>query len=77
VVYKVVDARGIRILLRAHVKNLQEGLNVKFFVMKTNNNKRPVSHRSLVMFMQSYVRSWLSVRSNQKACRIPSMFHLL
>ena len=105
-VYKVVDARGVRILLRAHVKNLQDGLNVKFFVMKTNrdlcktppfaqllrqaqilileifniflrlkfspslylnkighfskvsnNNERPVLHRSLVMFMQSYVRS--------------------
>jgi hypothetical protein len=49
VVYKVVDARGVRILLRAHVKNLQEGLNIKFFVMKTNNNERPVLDRSLVM----------------------------
>ena len=56
-VYKVVDARGIRILVRAHVKNLQEGLNIRFFVMKTNNNERPVLHRPLVMFMQSYVRS--------------------
>ena len=56
-VYKVVDARGVWILLSAHVKNLQDGLNVKFFVMKTNNNKRPVLHRSLVMIMQSYVRS--------------------
>jgi hypothetical protein len=57
VVYKVVDARGVRILLRAHMKNLQDGLNVKFFVMKTNNNERPVLQRPLVMFMQSYVRS--------------------
>jgi len=45
----VVDARGVRILLRAHVKNLQEGLNIRFFVMKTNNNERPVLHRSFVM----------------------------
>ena len=52
-----MQARGVRILLRAHVKNLQEGLNIRFFVMKTNNNERPVLHRSLVMFMQSYVRS--------------------
>ena len=29
-VYKVVDARGVRILLREHVKNLQEGLNESF-----------------------------------------------
>jgi hypothetical protein len=57
VVYKVVNARGVWILLRAHVKNLQEGLNIRFFVMKTNNNERPVLQRPLVMFMQSYVRS--------------------
>ena len=35
-----------------------------FFVMKTNNNERPVLHRPLVMFMQSFM-SGLDCRSGQ------------
>ena len=74
--YKVVDARDVWILVRAHVMNLQEGLNIRFFVMKTNNNERPVlGFRQVSRYVHAELCQVLIV-GQDKSKTLPHTFHV-